>query len=123
MRRSCPCIVACLLLLCALSTSRTFAGLYGDEGKNAKSGELTDRDYWQARWDMMMLDLAIKQYQEAASEMVAMDAVKKEILYSMGLIYERMGKKDESLKCMKDIYEVDAGYKDVTQRVEQSYGP
>jgi len=70
-----------------------------------------------------MLDLAIKQYQEAASEMVAMDAVKKEILYSMGLIYERMGKKDESLKCMKDIYEVDAGYKDVTQRVEQSYGP
>jgi tetratricopeptide (TPR) repeat protein len=69
-----------------------------------------------------MLDLAVKQFQEAASEMVGMDALKKEIVYTMGLVYERMGKKDESLKCMKDIYEVDYGYKDVAKRVEQSYG-
>jgi tetratricopeptide (TPR) repeat protein len=69
-----------------------------------------------------MLDLAVKQFQEASSEMVGMDALKKEIVYAMGLVYERMGKKDESLKCMKDIYEVDYGYKDVAKRVEQSYG-
>ncbi|EDY18818.1 Tetratricopeptide domain protein [Chthoniobacter flavus Ellin428] len=69
-----------------------------------------------------MLDLAVKQFQEAASEMLAMDATKKEILYKLGLVFERMGKKDESLKCMKDIYEVDYGYLDVAQRVEQSYG-
>jgi tetratricopeptide (TPR) repeat protein len=69
-----------------------------------------------------MLDLAVKQFQEAASEMVAMDALKKEIVYTMGLVYERMGKKEESLKCMKDIYEVDYGYKDVAKRVEGSYG-
>jgi tetratricopeptide (TPR) repeat protein len=69
-----------------------------------------------------MLDLAVKQFQEAASEILAMDVTKKEILYSLGLVFERMGKKDESLKCMKDIYEVDYGYRDVAQRVEQSYG-
>ena len=69
-----------------------------------------------------MLDLAVKQFQEAASEILAMDATKKEILYSLGLVFEKMGKKDESLKCMKDIYEVDYGYRDVAKRVEQSYG-
>ena len=69
-----------------------------------------------------MLDLAVKQFQEAASEMVGMDTLKKEIVYTMGLVYERMGKRDESLKCMKDIYEVDYGYKDVAKRVEESYG-
>jgi len=69
-----------------------------------------------------MLDLAVKQFQEAASEILAMDATKKEILYSLGLVFEKMGKKDDSLKCMKDIYEVDYTYRDVAQRVEQSYG-
>lgn len=68
-----------------------------------------------------MLDLAVKQFQDAASEIIAMDVTKKEILYKLGLVFERMGKKDESLKCMKDIYEVDYGYMDVAQRVEQSY--
>ena len=68
-----------------------------------------------------MLDLAVKQFQEAAAEMIAMDNTKKEILYKLGLVFEKMGKKDESLKCMKDIYEVDYGYMDVAQRVEQSY--
>jgi tetratricopeptide (TPR) repeat protein len=69
-----------------------------------------------------MLDLAVKQFQECASEIVAMDVTKKEVLYSLGLVFERMGKKDDALKCMKDIYEVDYGYRDVAQRVEQSYG-
>jgi tetratricopeptide (TPR) repeat protein len=71
--------------------------------------------------EMNMLDLAIKQFQDSASEIAAMDSTKKEILYKLGLIYERLGKKEEYLKCMKDIYEVDYGYRDVAQRVEQSY--
>lgn len=68
-----------------------------------------------------MLDLAVKQFQDAASEIIAMDVTKKEILYKLGLVFERMGKKEESLQCMKDIYEVDYGYMDVAARVEQSY--
>jgi hypothetical protein len=39
------------------------AGLYGDEEKNATKGELNDQDYWWTKFDMMMLDLAIKQHQ------------------------------------------------------------
>ena len=72
--------------------------------------------------EMNMLDLAIKQFTDASSELVSMDNVKKEIVYKLGLIYEKTGKKDEYLKCMKDIYEADYGYRDVAQRVEQSYG-
>ena len=69
-----------------------------------------------------MLDIAVKQFQDCASEILAMDATKKEVLYKLGLVFDRMGKKEESLKCMKDIYEVDYGYLDVAKRVEQSYG-
>jgi tetratricopeptide (TPR) repeat protein len=68
-----------------------------------------------------MLDLAVKQFQDAASEIIAMDITKKEILYKLGLVFARMGRTEDSLKCMKDIYEVDYGYMDVAQRVEQSY--
>lgn len=68
-----------------------------------------------------MPDMAASQLAAAASEMVAMDATKKETLYDLGLVYEKMGKKDEYMKCMKDIMEVDYGYRDVAQRVESSY--
>jgi hypothetical protein len=50
-----------------------------------------------------------------------MDAMKKEIVYNLGLIYERMAESDKSLACMKQIYEVDYGYRDVAGRVESSY--
>jgi tetratricopeptide (TPR) repeat protein len=69
-----------------------------------------------------MLDLAVKQYKDAASEILAMDGLKKEIVYKLGLVFERMGKKDEALACMKEIYDVDYGYMDVARRVESSYG-
>lgn len=68
-----------------------------------------------------MLDLAVKQFKDAAGEILAMDNTKKEILYKLGLVFERMGKKDEALNCFKEIYEVDYGYQDVAQRVESSY--
>ena len=69
-----------------------------------------------------MLDMAASQFQSAVSEMTAMDIMKKDTLYELGLVYERMGRKDEYLKCMKDIMEVDYGYKDVAKRVESTYG-
>ncbi len=68
-----------------------------------------------------MLDMAERQLKDAASEILAMDGTKKEIVYKLGLLYERMNKKPESLQCMKDIYEVDYGYMDVAKRVESSY--
>ena len=69
-----------------------------------------------------MLDLAMRQLEEASKEIVSMDAMKKEIVYNLGLVYERMGEREKSLACMKQIYEADYGYKDVAQRVESSYG-
>ncbi len=68
-----------------------------------------------------MLDLAAKTFSDAASELVAMDSIKKEILYRLGLIYEKMGDKEKYLDCLKQIYETDYGYRDVAARVEGSY--
>jgi tetratricopeptide (TPR) repeat protein len=68
-----------------------------------------------------MLDLAAKTFADAASELVAMDSIKKEILYRLGLIHQKMGQKDKYLECMKQIYETDYGYRDVAARVEGSY--
>jgi hypothetical protein len=68
-----------------------------------------------------MLDLATKQLEEASQEILAMDTMKKEIVYNLGLVYERIGESEKSLSCMKQIYEADYGYKDVATRVESSY--
>ena len=68
-----------------------------------------------------MLDLAAKTLTDAANEIPGMDGTKKDILYNLGLVYERMGNAEKSLECMKEIYEVDYGYLDVAERVEASY--
>jgi tetratricopeptide (TPR) repeat protein len=66
-------------------------------------------------------DLAVRQLTECAGEIMAMDTVKKEVLYFMGQIYEKMGQAKEALEAFKQIYEVDYAYLDVAQRVEASY--
>jgi tetratricopeptide (TPR) repeat protein len=71
--------------------------------------------------ELGMLDLAVRQLEEAASEMVLMDATKKEILYELGLAYEQMGSTTQSIEAMKKIYESDYGFRDVARRVEDSY--
>ena len=71
--------------------------------------------------ELGMLDLAMRQLEEASREIVSMDRMKKEIVYNLGLIYERMGDLEKALACMKQIYEVDYGYRDVARRVESSY--
>ena len=71
--------------------------------------------------DLGMLDLAAKQLEEAAKEIGSMDAMKKEIVYNLGLVYEEMGDKEKSVAAMKQIYEADYGYRDVASRVESSY--
>jgi tetratricopeptide (TPR) repeat protein len=71
--------------------------------------------------ELGMLDLAMKQLEEAAREIVPMDEMKKDIVYNLGVVYERMGDVEKALACMKQIYEVDYGYRDVAQRVESSY--
>jgi tetratricopeptide (TPR) repeat protein len=72
--------------------------------------------------DLGMLDLAAKQLEEAAKEITSMDAMKKEVVYNLGLVYEQMDEAEKSVAAMKQIYEADYGYRDVAARVESSYG-
>ena len=71
--------------------------------------------------ELGVLDLAMKQFKDAAKEIVTMDGMKKEIVYNLGIVYEKMGAREKSLDCMKQIYEADYGYRDVAGRVESSY--
>jgi len=71
--------------------------------------------------ELGMLDLAAKQLEEAAKEISSMDAMKKDIVYNLGLVYEQMGEAEKSLAAMKRIYETDYGFRDVATRVESSY--
>src|SRR5436190_4281006 len=66
--------------------------------------------------ELGMLDLAAKQLDEAAREITSMDAMKKEIVYNLGLVYEEMGEIEKSIGAMKKIYEADYGYRNVAGR-------
>jgi len=68
-----------------------------------------------------MYDLAAKTLSDAVSELTLMDAVKKDVVYNLGLVFDKMGDKEKSIACMKQIYEIDYGYRDVAARVEGSY--
>ncbi len=68
-----------------------------------------------------LLDLAKKQYAEAAARLPSMDALKKEIVYALALIHERSGDHTASLEALKQIYEEDYSYRDVAARVEGAY--
>ncbi|MBN1670036.1 MAG: tetratricopeptide repeat protein [Kiritimatiellae bacterium] len=67
-------------------------------------------------------DLATEQLEKAASEIHAMDQMKKDILYEIGQIAEKIGNPQKAAGYYKDIYQVDIGYKDVAEKVEKLYG-
>ena len=66
-------------------------------------------------------NLAVKQYEDAKSKMPGMEGMKKDIVYRLGLLYEKMGDKEKYLASMTEIYEVDSAYQDVAARVEGGY--
>lgn len=68
-----------------------------------------------------MNDLAKTSLSEAAKELVVMDPIKKEVLYELANVLDKMGDRAGSLDALKEIYNSDYGYKDVAKRVESSY--
>ena len=68
-----------------------------------------------------MFDLAARTLQNAIKEKTIFDDEKKELIYNLGAVLESMGKKDEAIEQFKQIYEMDAGYKDVAAKVEAFY--
>ncbi len=63
-----------------------------------------------------MHDMALRQLEEANKELIEMNDTKKEILYMIGLLYEKQGKKGESLAAFQQIYDAEYGYRDVARR-------
>jgi tetratricopeptide (TPR) repeat protein len=68
-----------------------------------------------------MNDLAAKRIQEALKEKPAFDDEKKDLVHTLGVLLEKMGKKEEAMEQFKAIYEIDSGYRDIAKRVEDYY--
>jgi len=68
-----------------------------------------------------MNDLAARTLQNAIKEKVPFDAEKKELIYALAGVLEKMGKAEEAIEQYKLIYEVDIGYKDVAAKVDKYY--
>jgi tetratricopeptide (TPR) repeat protein len=67
-------------------------------------------------------DLAATTLQDAIKEKAVFDDEKKELIYLLGSVFEKMGKKDEAIAQFKVIYAVDVGYKDVADKIDAYYG-
>ena len=68
-----------------------------------------------------MNDLASRKLQDAIKEKLTFDDEKKELIYTLGCVLEKMGKKEEAVEQFKLIYETDIGYKDVAAKVDAYY--
>lgn len=68
-----------------------------------------------------MNDLAARTLQNALKEKLIFDEEKKELLYVLGCVLEKMGKREQAIEQFKLIYEADIGYKDVAAKVDAYY--
>ncbi|HEY8965075.1 MAG TPA: hypothetical protein VIM58_01445 [Candidatus Methylacidiphilales bacterium] len=73
------------------------------------------------QWKLGMFDMAEKGLAAVAAEIPVMNDVKKEVLYNLAGVLRDAGKKTEEIDVLKQVYEVDIGYRDVAARVEASY--
>ncbi len=68
-----------------------------------------------------MNDMAARKFQDALKEKLTFDDEKKEMLYELGCVFEKMNKPDEAIEQFKQIYEADIGYRDVGAKVDAYY--
>lgn len=68
-----------------------------------------------------MTDLAIEEFQNAIEKVSDMNTTKKELIYSLGVAFDKVGKNKEALEEFKKIFKVDVAFKDVRQKIEASY--
>jgi tetratricopeptide (TPR) repeat protein len=68
-----------------------------------------------------MNDMAARKFQDALKEKPGFDDEKKEVIYELGCVLEKMGKADEAIEQFKQIYEADIGYRDVAAKVDAYY--
>lgn len=68
-----------------------------------------------------MFDLAARRLQEVLKEKLSFDEEKKDLVYTLGSVFEKMNKKEEAIEQFKLIYEIDIGYRDVSKKVDDYY--
>lgn len=68
-----------------------------------------------------MNDSAVRTLQNAIKEKPAFDEEKKDLIYNLGCVYEKMGKKAEAIEQFLIIYETDVTYRDVGAKVDAHY--
>ena len=68
-----------------------------------------------------MNDLAARTLQNAIPEKPVFDDEKKDLVYELGAVLEKMGRAEEAVEQFKLIYEMDIGYRDVAARVDAYY--
>lgn len=66
-------------------------------------------------------DLAARTLQSAIKEKLVFDEEKKELIYALGCVLEKMGKQTEAIEQFKLIYERDIGFKDVAAKIDAYY--
>ncbi|MBI5686555.1 MAG: tetratricopeptide repeat protein [Verrucomicrobia bacterium] len=64
-----------------------------------------------------LMDIAIRQFATADSEIPTMDDLKKEVLYNLGDAHEMKGDKAKASEYFQKVYEVDMSYRDVAKRL------
>ena len=68
-----------------------------------------------------MNDSAVRTLQNAIKEKAALDDEKKDLIYNLGCVYEKMGKKAEAIEQFLVLYESDVNYRDVGAKVDAHY--
>ncbi len=68
-----------------------------------------------------MNDLAARTLQNAINEKQVFDDEKKDLVYQLGCVLEKIGKTSEAIEHFKTIYEIDIGYRDVAAKVDAYY--
>ena len=68
-----------------------------------------------------MNDMAARTLQTALKEKLTFDDERKELVYALGCVLEKMGKVEEAIDQFKQIYEVDIAFKDVAAKVDAYY--
>ncbi len=71
--------------------------------------------------DKEMLDLACAQFEKGVESIKGMTEDKKDILYNLGRVYEKMEEVDKAIQVYKRVYEVDINYRDVSKKIEDAY--
>jgi tetratricopeptide (TPR) repeat protein len=68
-----------------------------------------------------MNDSAVRTLQNAIKESPKFDEEKKDLIYHLGCVFEKMGKKAEAIEQFLIIYETDVSYRDVGAKVDAHY--